>query len=381
MSPKETALLRIALFLSIIVLVGSVVIINTSAQNPTTPAAPTSTEATVEQAHKNIQVFKGLPESQLLPVMNYMAASLGVRCNYCHVNNAGNWDYASDEKAEKKTAREMITMVMGVNKNNFRGNPEVSCYTCHRGRTQVVHTLSVPLPTPEPRPSPAPSPTTPRPPNPTAEQILDKYYQALGGAAAIEKLQSRVSKGTLINNAGVEIGYELNQSGPDSALAVLTTPQAGVIERGFNGTKGWEKTARGVRDLTDAELSYLRRYSLLYNDIKLRDQFSRVSFGGKQKIDGRDVYALRATTTGGKRETLFFDVETGLLVRRTSATTTPVGTIPEQVDFADYKDVDGMKLPFTVRFSSVEPTYSAVRKYTEIKLNVSVDPKRFNKPG
>lgn len=381
MSPKETALLRIALFLSIIVLVGSVVIINTSAQNPTTPAAPTSTEATVEQAHKNIQVFKGLPESQLLPVMNYMAASLGVRCNYCHVNNAGNWDYASDEKAEKKTAREMITMVMGVNKNNFRGNPEVSCYTCHRGRTQVVHTLSVPLPTPEPRPSPAPSPTTPRPPNPTAEQILDKYYQALGGAAAIEKLQSRVSKGTLINNAGVEIGYELNQSGPNSALAVLTTPQAGVIERGFNGTKGWEKTARGVRDLTDAELSYLRRYSLLYNDIKLRDQFSRVSFGGKQKIDGRDVYALRATTTGGKRETLFFDVETGLLVRRTSATTTPVGTIPEQVDFADYKDVDGMKLPFTVRFSSVEPTYSAVRKYTEIKLNVSVDPKRFNKPG
>lgn len=381
MSPKETALLRIALFLSIIVLVGSVVIINTSAQNPTTPAAPTSTEATVEQAHKNIQVFKGLPESQLLPVMNYMAASLGVRCNYCHVNNAGNWDYASDEKAEKKTAREMITMVMGVNKNNFRGNPEVSCYTCHRGRTQVVHTLSVPLPTPEPRPSPAPSPTTPRPPNPTAEQILDKYYQALGGAAAIEKLQSRVSKGTLINNAGVEIGYELNQSGPNSALAVLTTPQAGVIERGFNGTKGWEKSARGVRDLTDAELSYLRRYSLLYNDIKLRDQFSRVSFGGKQKIDGRDVYALRATTTGGKRETLFFDVETGLLVRRTSATTTPVGTIPEQVDFADYKDVDGMKLPFTVRFSSVEPTYSAVRKYTEIKLNVSVDPKRFNKPG
>jgi hypothetical protein len=239
----------------------------------------------------------------------------------------------------------------------------------------------VPLPTPEPRPSPAPSPTTPRPPNPTAEQILDKYYQALGGAAAIEKLQSRVSKGTLINNAGVEVGYELNQSGPDSALAVLTTPQGGVIERAFNGTKGWEKSERGVRDLTDAELSYLRRYSLLYNDIKLKDQFSRVSFGGKQKIDGRDVYALRATTTGGKRETLFFDVETGLLVRRTSATTTPIGTIPEQVDFADYKDVDGMKLPFTVRFSSVEPTYSAVRKYTEIKLNVSIDPKRFNRPG
>src|SRR6476646_3781240 len=149
------------------------VVNRTSAQNPT-PTAPA--EKTVEQTHTNIQVLKGLPDSQLIPVMNYISASLGVRCTYCHVNNQGKWDFASDEKAEKKTAREMITMVGGINKNNFRGNPEVSCYTCHRGRTSVVHTLSVPLPTPEPRPSPAASPGASQEPSPTAEQIFDKYY-------------------------------------------------------------------------------------------------------------------------------------------------------------------------------------------------------------
>ena len=351
----------------------------TSAQNPTTPPA-TPAEPAVEQNHKNIQVLKGLPESQLVPVMNLMASSLGVRCNYCHVNKDGNWDYASDEKGEKKSAREMITMVVGINKGTFRGNPEVSCYSCHRGRTSVAHTVSVPLPTPEPRPSQPQAPAGPQQPNPTADQILDKYYQALGGAAAIDKLKSRAMKGTLTTSNGMEIGYELNQSGPDSVLAIATTQQ-GVIERGFDGTTGWEKSARGVRELGSGELYYLRRYPDLYKDIKLKDQFTRLSFGGKPKIDGRDVYVLRGTTTSGKRDTLFFDVETGLLVRRVTSMTTAIGTIPEQVDFADYRDVDGLKLPFTIRVSTVDPNYSVVRKFTEIKLNVPIDQKRFNKPA
>jgi len=137
-----------------------VVLNHSSAQNTPSTQTATPAEPTVEQNHKNIQVLKGLPESQLIPVMNFMATSLGVRCNYCHVNKDGNWDYASDEKGEKKSAREMITMVTGINKNSFRGNPEVSCYTCHRGRSSVQHTLAFPLPSPEPRPSAAPSPAT-----------------------------------------------------------------------------------------------------------------------------------------------------------------------------------------------------------------------------
>ena len=382
MSDHSSPFLRATAIVLSITCVLVVLVARTRAQNPpvaSQTAAPT--EKTVEQVQTNIQVLKGLPASQLTPVMNYMAASLGVRCNYCHVNKDGKWDYASDEKGEKKSAREMITMVVGINKNSFHGNPEVSCYTCHRGRTSVAHTLSMPLPTPEPRPSQAPATSGSAPANPTADQILEKYYQAIGGSAAIDKLKSRVMKGTLVANNGNELGYELDQSGPDSVLAILTTPQAGVIERGFDGTIGWEKSARGIRDLGVDETGYLRRYPALYTDIKLKEQFSRISFGGKPKIDGRDVYAIRATTTGGKREQLFFDVETGLLVRRTTSTTTLIGTIPEQVDFSDYRDVDGLKLPFTIRVSTVDPTYSVVRKFTEIKLNVPVDPKRFSKPA
>ena len=379
MSSIKATILRLTLLILLIAAVSTFLINRSSAQNPTTSSTTAPAEKTVEQTRTNIQVLKGLPDSQLIPVMNFMSASLGVRCTYCHVNKDGKWDFPSDEKAEKKTAREMITMVMGINKGNFSGNPEVSCYTCHRGRTSVVHTVSLPLPAPEPRPSPAPSPATPQPANPTAEQIFDKYYQALGGNEALDKLKSRVMKGTLVTGQG-EVAYTLTQSGADSVHAIITTPQ-GVIERALNGATGWEKSNRGVRDLSDGEISYVRRYSLLYPDLKLKDQFTRTSFGGKQKIDERDVYVVRGTTTTGKRETLFFDVESGLLLRRTSLTTTLVGQIPEQVDFADYKDVDGMKLPFTIRISAVDPSYSGVRKFTEIKLNAPVDPKQFNKPA
>ncbi|HEX3253442.1 MAG TPA: c-type cytochrome, partial [Pyrinomonadaceae bacterium] len=91
-------------------------------------------EKTVEQVQKNIKVLTGMPESQLIPVMNFFAASMGRRCNYCHVNNQGQWDYVSDAKPEKTTAREMVKLVMDVNKTTERLKLDpVSCYTCHRG--------------------------------------------------------------------------------------------------------------------------------------------------------------------------------------------------------------------------------------------------------
>ena len=94
-------------------------------QTPAPPAA--AKEQTVEQVQKNIKVLNGMPQAQLIPAMNFFAASLGVRCNYCHVNNNGQWDYASDEKEEKATARTMIKLVLDTNKSTFHGNPQVSC--------------------------------------------------------------------------------------------------------------------------------------------------------------------------------------------------------------------------------------------------------------
>jgi hypothetical protein len=350
------------------------------ATQQTAPTQTTVAEKTVEQVQKNIQVLNGLPASQLIPVMSYIGSSLNVKCTFCHVNKDGKWDFVSDEKPEKKTAREMIKMVQGINKGNFKGNPAVGCFTCHRGRSEPVRAPQLPIAASTPVAESAE--TAPNETPPTADQILAKYTEALGGSAAIEKLKTRSMKGTLAAN-GITLGYEVYQAAPDRIYTVLNTPKQGVIERGFDGKTGWEKSNRGLRELEGVDLFYLKRYPDLFKDIKLQGQFTRLSFGGKDKIDGKDVYVLRGQGVDGKGERLFFDTQTRLLLRRITSTPTPVGIIPEQVDFDDYRDVDGLKMPFTIRTSitAVDSFYSSTRKFTEIKLNVPVDETKFNKPA
>jgi photosynthetic reaction center cytochrome c subunit len=352
-----------------------------------TPAA--AKEKTVEQVRKSIKVLNGLPDSQLIPVMNYMSASLGVRCNFCHVNNNGQWDFSSDEKEEKQVARKMVTMVIDLNKASFNGNPEVSCYTCHRGRNHPVGVPPLPLPTPSPRPqSPAgpasgqgtatPSPT---PAAPTADQILAKYLDALGGQAAINKLKTAVMKGTYAGANGEVLPYQIELVAPDKFHIAATTPQ-GIMERGFDGQIGWEKTARGVTPLPPANLESLKSMFLFYSNIRLKEQFTSLRVGRREKIGDREVIAVGGRTTDNRREQLYFDAETGLLVRRIRYTPTVIGIIPEQTDFEDYRDVDGVKFPFTVRVSSIDVGNPiSTRKYSEIKLNVSVDDSKFKMPA
>ena len=354
-----------------------------------TPAATATQEKTVEQARKNIKVLTGLPDSQLIPVMNYMAASLGVRCNFCHVNTNGQWDYPSDEKEEKQVARKMITMVIDLNKASFRGNPEVSCYTCHRGLNHPLGVPALPLPLPSPRPQPPAGPPagqgtatpSPTPAAATADQILAKYLAALGGQAAIDKLKTVVMKGTYAGANGAAIPYEVSMVAPDKFYILVTTPQ-GMIERGFDGSVGWEKGARGVGALPAGTLDSLKQIFLFYGNIKLKEQFTSMRVGRRDKIGDREVIAINARTADNRREQLYFDAETGLLVRRIRYMTTVVGVIPEQIDFEDYRDVDGVKLPFTVRVSSIDVGNPiGIRKYTEIKLNVPVDESKFKMPA
>src|SRR5258708_2810187 len=170
-------------------------------QTPAPPAA--AQEQTVEQVQKNIKVLNGMPQSQLIPAMNFFAASLGVRCNYCHANKNGQLDFASEEKAEKETAREMIKLVLDTNKNTFHGNPQVSCWTCHRGRTSPQGFPTLPLPAPTPRPSPSAGGTSqaspsPAPALPSADDLFNKYIAAIGRQAAIHKLKSRMVKGGVV---------------------------------------------------------------------------------------------------------------------------------------------------------------------------------------
>jgi len=360
-----------------------------------THAATTTQEKTVDQVQKNIKVLTGMPQSQLIPVMNLFAASMGRRCNFCHVNKNGQWDYAVDDKPEKNTAREMIKLVLDVNKTTARLDLDpVSCYTCHRGRSSPQSLPALPLPLPSPPGNPAagaasgaathtvqpqasPSQT---PALPSAGDIFNKYLTAIGGQQAIDKLKSRVAKGTLVQANGNTLQFEVYQVAPDQFYQIVMTPQ-GPFERGFNGTVGWEKSARGVRELSVGELAQVRAANNLFGLIKFKEQFTRARVTGKDKIGDREVYVVNGASADGKRQRLFFDVETALLLRRIIYTLTMVGVIPEQTDFDDYRDVDGVKFPFTARSATIDVgNPMSTRKFSEIKLNGPVDDSKFNIP-
>jgi hypothetical protein len=307
-------------------------------------------EELTENHFKNIQVLKGIPVSHLEATMRLFSASLGVGCNYCHVFRQGAPPQMdSDDKETKKKAREMIKMVREINERNFEGKMEVSCATCHRGNPKPLH-VAEPLTEPAALPpDPKDLPTNP----PTAASLLERYAEALGGTAAAQKLNSRVIKGVLVAFDGRETPVEIREKAPDRYMEI-TSMRNGSRVSGFASGKAWVEDQNGrhaVLGLAADEIAHMAQFN---QDFHLRDALTNTSVGRKDwgptvKLGGKDAYLVSGTLPDGTREQLFFDPATGLLLRRVDLVATPVGLLPEQVDYDDYREVDGIKLPFVIR--------------------------------
>jgi photosynthetic reaction center cytochrome c subunit len=368
---------------------------NQKSSTTTIQAAPP--EKSVEQVFKNIKVLNGMPQSQFYPAMRFMAASLGTQCGFCHVFKNGQLDSPADDKPEKQTAREMIKMVLDINKTLAQGNPTVSCYMCHRGRTSPQGFPTLPLPLPSQR-SPLAGGTTPgasartapnsTPGLPSADEILNKYTTAIGGRTAIDQIQSCVIKGTASTSSdlftgqhpvqlGQFVSYEADQVAPDRAYETFIIQNA-TYERVINGPRGWLKNGAGMTELIGQQLAEQKLSFPLFMILRLKDQYASLLVSAQDKIDDRDVYVVNAIRPDNKRERLYFDIESGLLRRRISYTPTIIGIIPQQTDFEDYREVEGLRLPFTIRASYVDAgSPIATRKFAEIRLNTPVDESKF----
>ena len=333
-----------------------------------------ATEPTADQAYKNIQVLKGTPASQLKTVMNLISASVGMKCDQCHAPDA----YEKDDKRAKQTTRRMIQLVIDVNKGSFQGQTQVSCYSCHRGQAQPVAVPPIGQPA-----APAP-PQPPRPDAagaglPTFDQIMGKYLAAIGSSEAYAKLKSRVMKGSLIDGKGTSYPLEVYQAAPDKMEMIVTLPN-GFAARGYNGTIGWESDPGGQAELTGYELMRVKHEADMARFLKLREVALSPRVMGKTTVGDREALQVMVRADG-QRAQLFFDAQTGLLIQRRDMISTVVGSYPEQIDYEDYRDVDGVKLPFTIRYTPPDPSAGNTLQFKEITHNVPVDDARFNPPA
>jgi hypothetical protein len=326
-------------------------------------------QQTAEQRYKNIQIFKGLPAAQLEPTMAFIAGSLGVKCNHCHVN-----PFDKDDKPTKLVARRMIKMVFDLNKGSFNGERAVTCFTCHRGNVTPV---SVPVVGANPWASgPASKPDAALP---TVKEILARYVQALGGAEALTKINSRVAKGSRIGADGVLVPEEVYQKAPDKIVTITSYPGL-VFTNGFNGSAAWGHSSKdGRMPLPDQVVSQMKIDSVFNRELKLEDVYATLKLVGKTSVNDSEAYVIQATPANGDTEKLFFDVRSGLLVRRYVESETILGKFPLQTDYEDFRDVDGVKQPFLIRWSF--PGRSWGRKIDEVRQNVAIDDARFNPPA
>jgi hypothetical protein len=214
---------------------------------------------------------------------------------------------------------------------------------------------------------------------PTLDQVLERYVQAVGGKAAIQKLTSRTMKGAVENPATGETGsLEIYRKAPNKEVSTLNIPSWGLSTRGYNGAAGWTfNPDSGPGDMSAMELAAMKLEADFYRDLRLKDLFPNMTLTGTEKVGDGEAYVVDAPQPGGS-EKLYFDTRSGLLVRDDVPAETDGGKTTIQSILEDYREVDGVKLPFTVRQNS--PDFDFVIKYTEIRHNVPIEDAKFEKP-
>jgi hypothetical protein len=216
---------------------------------------------------------------------------------------------------------------------------------------------------------------------PSADQILDKFVQAIGGKAAIEKLNSRMQKGTLeIPAMGVSATFESFAKAPDKTVTVITIPGFGVVSEGSDGNIAWSNDPQsGLREKSGAELADAKRDAVFHQETKFKELYPKMTVVGKQKVGEVETWVIEATPKEGSPEKWYFDAQTGLLIRRDLERESPQGKMLIEAYLENYKEVDGIKTPFTVR--QVTPAMTFMVKIDEVKHNVPVEDAKFAKPS
>ncbi len=207
--------------------------------------------------------------------------------------------------------------------------------------------------------------------------MLDRYIQALGGRDALAKLTSRVRKGTLTNRAGQVSPLTIEETAAGQVRVSLAS--APGIARASDGSSGWTQSGDRVRALDRVESLNAAMQADLVLGLQVREQFSALAVRAYDRVNGKAVVIVEGRRAGGTTETLYFDRASGLLVRRAARLATPLGPLPSQIDYDDYRPVDGVQTPFEVKVTDWES--ASVERFSEMAHNQRVDPARFAAPA
>ena len=376
------------------------------AQGPPAPTGPMAPEK-----YKDIQVLTDVPADQLDVTMRYFVAATGIQCAGCHFRDETTNEVIFDRDARgKSTARQMIGLVTTVNAGNF--GARINCGTCHAGRNQPaglqaaqmmmdteIAAMAAQMAAQAARqggagpagdrgaaPQAGPGGRANQTPPPPVDDVINKYLDALGGQAAVAKVTSRVITGTVTNRMKQSMAFTIEEKGDKFHEAIASSPAPLAV--GFDGAAGWIQNGDHASDLTGFQLQMALRMADLGLPLHLKDRYTTVTASRPSRLPastpgtpGAAVNVLQGQTPAQYlTDSFYFDATTGLLLRRRIVTRTGVnGSLVEQYDYADYRDVNGVKMPFEITHSNWNMFETF--KVAGIKANTNIGDGTFGKPG
>jgi hypothetical protein len=221
---------------------------------------------------------------------------------------------------------------------------------------------------------------------PSVDQILNKYIEALGGAQRVANLTSFAGKGTY---AGYETAFQkvpvdVLAKAPDQRATIAHLLDGDSIST-FDGHSGWLAAPETLKpmpliELTGGDLDGAKVDAELSFPGQIKQALVDWRVGYPEMIDNKEVQVLQGRLTqGGLPVKLYFDSVSGLLVRLVRYTNSLVGVNPTQIDYADYRDVSGVKLPY--RWIVTWTDGRSTIELTELRANVPIDATKFAKPA
>jgi photosynthetic reaction center cytochrome c subunit len=365
--------------LAMVCLVGTL-----GASGQTLPVTPSVQMA--EQAFKSITVLKGISVNEFMDTMGFFSASLGWNCTDCHGDDAvEDWANFAKDTERKTMARKMILAVKFINQTQFGGARMVTCYTCHRGdaHPKITPSLADQYGTPPPE-DPDELEIADRPPTagtPSADQILEKYIQAVGGAQRLAALSSFVVKGTYsgYDTDNQKVPVDIYAKAP-AQMTMIVHGNLGDSVRVFDGRAGWIASPDRpvpLLPLTGGDVIGAKIDATLVfpNTIRQLSPQWRVA---QASINDKDVWMVEGFAPGQLPLKLYFDASTGLLVRAVRLADTVIGFNPTQLDFSDYRDVAGVRVPFhrVTTWTDNQTTIDLDR----VQPNAAIDAAKFAQP-
>jgi hypothetical protein len=330
-------------------------------------------------------VLKGITVDDFMGTMGVMSIALGYCCSDCHTNAGTVLVKWEADTPRKVMARRMVQMVAAINKDNFGGRQTVTCWTCHRGRDKPVTTMTMDVvygPPVEDVDDLIPQMQG----GPTATAVIDKYLQAIGGAQNVARVTSFVATGKSSGYRGFGGGgiVTVSAQAPDKRTTHISFPEypdRGVSVRTYDGRTGWIATPLAVvrkYELAGSERDGARLDAMLAFPAQIAQALTSLRVGVPSTIGDRDVTVVQGNGPNGTLATLYFDDASGLLVRMVRHGRSPIGRVPTQVDYSDYRDVGGVKFPFHWTFAWLDGRDTF--EFSDVKLNVPIDAKTFGEP-